>query len=285
MPESFSSKLEKAFSTKGQLCVGIDPHSELIIEAGLDDTVAGLETFSFKLLDEVSEVAGIIKPQVSFFERFGSRGFQVLENLLIEANRRGLLVIADAKRGDIGSTMQAYTDAWLSKDAPFICDALTLSPYLGFGTLNSAIAAAAERGKGVFILCATSNPEGVQVQQASVGEGTVALDVATQAAKYNSVTATSRSRFGNVGLVIGATVELSSFGLTLNNGVSEHRAPILSPGFGTQGASLSDVRKLFGENASDVICNVSRSALRNGLINARAAVVQDQQILARALAG
>lgn len=265
MPESFSSKLESSFAQFSQLCIGIDPHAELLTENGFDDNVQSLHTYVFKMLDQLTGVIGIIKPQVSFFERFGSKGFQVLEVLLSEAANRNLLVVVDVKRGDIGSTMQAYTDAWLAKDAPFMCDAITLSPYLGVSSLSSAMSIAAERGKGIFVLAATSNPEAKELQLAKQGERTVARIVADEVAELNSAMATSRGKFGNLGLVIGATIDLNEYGLQNLNQGDRLRSPILAPGFGFQGARLQDATSLFGDLAGDVIYTISRSALRNGL--------------------
>lgn len=283
MPESFSKKLDEAFA-KSQLCVGIDPHRELLEENNYDLTVSGLERFSLDLLDQVSDVVSIAKPQVSFFESFGSAGFAVLERILSEASSRGLLVIADAKRGDIGSTMQAYADAWLSKDAPFVCDALTVSPYLGVGSLAPAITAASERGKGLFILSATSNKEGKTIQTASAGDTTVANQVANEVAELNKVSSISRGKFGHLGLVVGATLDRYKFGLgELNSGVTELVTPILAPGFGAQGALLSQARMIFGLNAPNVIYSVSRSALRDGMSGVKAAVASDVAELAEAL--
>ena len=283
MPESFSKKLETAFS-QSQLCVGIDPHRELLEENDYDLNVSGLEKFSFELLDAISGSVSIVKPQVSFFESYGSKGFAVLERLLSEASSRGLLVIADAKRGDIGSTMQAYTDAWLSKDAPFMCDALTVSPYLGVGSLVPAVSEAAERGKGLFILSATSNKEGKTLQTAQVNGTTVANQVATEVAELNRVTATSKGRFGHLGLVVGATLDRGKFDLVgLNTGTTEFLTPILAPGFGAQGALLSQAKMIFGDNASNVVYSISRSALRDGMHNVRATVLADVAELEEAL--
>lgn len=285
MPETFSTKLERAFTTKGQLCIGIDPHSALVDEAGFVDDASGVEHFSMTLLDQVTDHVGIIKPQVSFFERFGSKGFAVLERLLSEASNRKLLVIADAKRGDIGSTMDAYSAAWLTKSAPFICDGLTVSPYLGFGTLNSAIAEATERGKGLFVLCATSNPEGRPIQEAMIIGETISESIAQQAITTNSLSAQSNSRFGNLGLVIGATVNRPDLLSALAKQTDRLRAPILAPGFGAQGAKLEDLKKIFSELAPDVICSVSREVLVDGLNNAGRWAANAQTSLREALAG
>lgn len=283
MPETFSRKIETTFTKYGQLCVGLDPHSELLEDAGFEDTVEGLRSFSFQLLDQLVGVVGIIKPQVGFYERFGSVGFKVLEEVCLEASRRGFLVIADAKRGDIGSTMSAYAQAWLGKASPFMVDALTVSPYLGTGALTAAIALASERGKGLFVLCATSNIEGQELQRSKSNGMTVAAAVAKEIETMNRVSAHSKTKFGTAGLVIGATVSLQEYGLTELNQSDSYKSLILAPGFGAQGASLSAARTIFGTNAENVIYTISRSALRNGLDQVRQTVTADKNELASAL--
>jgi orotidine-5'-phosphate decarboxylase len=284
LPESFSKKLETAFSRSGQLCLGIDPHEQLLDEAGYQQSAEGLYQFSMTMLDAITGTVSIIKPQVSFYERFGSAGFKVLENLCSEASSRGLLVIADAKRGDIGSTMTAYAQAWLGKAAPFLVDALTVSPYLGVGSLAETVSMASERGKGLFVLCATSNPEGESLQMSSNGGSSVARQIANEVALLNQVSAQSKTRYGTAGLVIGATLNLESYGLSeLNSEATGSFAPILSPGFGHQGARLSDAKKIFGLNADKVIYTISRSALRNGLNSVKSVIEADQQELAQGL--
>ncbi|MFM1992712.1 MAG: hypothetical protein RL600_540 [Actinomycetota bacterium] len=265
MPISFGSKLANSFAKYGQLCVGIDPHSALLSQWGLEDDVKGLEKFANAVLDSVVSRVGIIKPQVSFFERHGSKGFGVLERLAARAAETDLLVIMDAKRGDIGTTMDAYFDAWLGKNAPFICDALTVSPYLGFGSLKDTLSGSVERGKGVFVLAATSNPEGASVQRATIGGTTLANSIWESLAEINAVTASGNARFGSFGAVLGATLNLQSFGLgQVMAGQPNAATPILAPGFGAQGAELSASKQLFGEAASQVIHSVSRSVLQAG---------------------
>jgi orotidine-5'-phosphate decarboxylase len=265
LPISFGSKLANSFAKYGQLCVGIDPHSALLSQWGLEDDVKGLEKFANAVLDSVVSRVGIIKPQVSFFERHGSKGFGVLERLAARAAETDLLVIMDAKRGDIGTTMDAYFDAWLGKNAPFICDALTVSPYLGFGSLKDTLSGSVERGKGVFVLAATSNPEGASVQRATIGGTTLANSIWESLAEINAVTASGNARFGSFGAVLGATLNLQSFGLgQVMAGQPNAATPILAPGFGAQGAELSASKQLFGEAASQVIHSVSRSVLQAG---------------------
>lgn len=262
MPTNFGALLEQAFAKHGQLCVGIDPHAALLEEWGLPDDVSGLEAFALGSLEACSGNVGIIKPQVSFFERFGSRGFAVLEKLANRANETDLVVIMDAKRGDIGTTMAAYFDAWLGRTAPFVCDALTVSPYLGLETFAEIQSECLERGKGIFVLAATSNPEGADLQQARIADSTVAADVFQRLEEQNAITRPSGNRLGSFGAVVGATLSLEAFGIeSIRQGCA---TPILAPGFGAQGAKLANTRATFGAGADSVIHSVSRSVLAAG---------------------
>lgn len=264
MPASFGARLEQNFAKYGQLCVGIDPHAGLLDDWGLSDDVAGLETFALSTLAAAVGRVGIIKPQVAFFERHGSKGFAVLEKLAATAAQSDLLVIMDAKRGDIGSTMDGYFDAWLGQSAPFICDALTVSPYLGFDTLRPAMNECIERGKGLFVLAATSNPEAKTLQQSKISaEQTIAASIYEQIGNINKVTKDGGSNLGSLGAVIGATLNFASVGLTTLTSQTA-ATPILAPGFGAQGAELADAGVLFGVAKSHLIANVSRSVLAAG---------------------
>ena len=176
----FGRRLAHAMETAGPLCLGVDPHPGLLRQWGLSDTPAGLEAFSLTALEAAVGPEGprvaAIKPQVALYERHGSAGLAALERLLAAARDAGVLTIADAKRGDIGSTMDGYAAAWIADASPLAADAVTLSPYLGFGTLVPTIRAAHEAGRGVFVLALTSNPEGREVQH--VGEGSAEGSVA-----------------------------------------------------------------------------------------------------------
>jgi orotidine-5'-phosphate decarboxylase len=264
LPNSFSSRLVRNFERYGQLCVGIDPHSSLLEEWGLADSVDGLRVFANKVLDASVGRVGIIKPQVSFFERFGSKGFSVLEELATAASQSDLLVIMDAKRGDIGTTMDGYFDAWLSRTAPFVCDALTVSPYLGFDSLSNVFANAIENGKGVFVLSATSNPEGKTLQRAQVNGETIAADVLARLEQVNRVNLDPSGDLGNFGAVVGATLNFQSVGIGNIYTDGSLVTPILAPGFGAQGANLNQCVELFGAASSRVIASVSRSVLSAG---------------------
>ncbi|WP_296631721.1 orotidine-5'-phosphate decarboxylase [Rhodoluna sp.] len=265
MPTSFAKKVETAFEKYGQLCVGIDPHAALLSDWGLDDNVTGLEEFANRALDAAVGRVGIIKPQVSFFERHGSAGFAVLEKLAERAAATDVVVIMDAKRGDIGTTMDAYFDAWLGANAPFVCDALTVSPYLGFDSLKPLMKECLERGKGLFVLSATSNPEGAALQRATTGNETIAAQIWHGLGEINRVTAGPNEKFGSFGAVLGATLNLNSFGLSsVLEGQASAGTLILAPGFGAQGAELSASKILFGAASAQTLHSVSRSVLSAG---------------------
>lgn len=264
MPNSFSSRLVRNFERYGQLCLGIDPHASLLQDWGLDDSVDGLKTFSNRVLESAVGRVGVIKPQVSFFERFGAKGFAILEDLAQEASESDLLVIMDAKRGDIGSTMDGYFDAWLSRTAPFVCDALTVSPYLGFDSLTSVLAHALENGKGLFVLAATSNPEGKSLQKADINGISIAADILNRLEAVNRINLDPNGNIGNFGAVVGATLNFQSVGIGNIYNDESLVTPLLAPGFGAQGANLKQCAELFGVAAHRVIASVSRSVLSAG---------------------
>jgi orotidine-5'-phosphate decarboxylase len=261
VPTDFGSRLAQVFAVSGRLCVGVDPHPQLLTEWGLPDTAAGVLEFGSRVVDAVVGRAGILKPQVAFFERHGAAGYSALEGVLASARDAGLLVIADAKRGDVGTSVDAYGEAWLTPGAPLEADALTAVAYQGLGSLGGVLARAAGSGKGVFVLAATSNPEGVATQQALRADGrTVAAGVVAEVRERNGAVPIAGA-LGPIGVVLGATVRLSDYGIE-----PEHLAgvPILAPGFGAQGAEISDLGRLFGVASSHTVVTVSRSVLGAG---------------------
>ncbi|TXJ71840.1 orotidine-5'-phosphate decarboxylase [Streptomyces lavendulae] len=253
--EPFGARLRRAMDERGPLCVGIDPHASLLAEWGLADDVAGLERFSRTVVEAMADRVAVLKPQSAFFERFGSRGVAVLEKSVQEAREAGALVVMDAKRGDIGSTMAAYAEAFLHRDAPLFSDALTVSPYLGYGSLSPAVKLAEENGAGLFVLALTSNPEGGEVQHAvrADGRGVGATMLAHLAAENAGA-----EPLGSFGAVVGATLgDLSAYDLDING-------PLLAPGIGAQGATPADLPGVFGSAVRNVVPNVSRGVLRHG---------------------
>jgi orotidine-5'-phosphate decarboxylase len=254
MRAPFGSRLTTAVSARGPLCVGIDPHPSLLSQWGLTDDAAGLERFALGCVEALAGHVAVLKPQSAFFERHGSAGIAVLERVLADSRAAGALVLLDVKRGDVGSTMSAYADAYLSEGSPLAADAVTLSPYLGFGSLEPALELAEATGRGVFVLALTSNPEGASVQRADAGGRSVAQAVVTDAAVRNA----GMSPIGSVGVVVGATVGRADLDLTSLNG------PILAPGFGAQGATVADLRGVFGRDLRHVLPTSSREILRHG---------------------
>jgi orotidine-5'-phosphate decarboxylase len=254
-PEPFGARLRKALDTRGPLCVGVDPHPALLGAWSLPDSVAGLERFALTVVEALAERVAVVKPQSSFFERFGSAGIAVLERTVALAREAGALVILDAKRGDIGSTVEAYADAYLDPSSALFVDALTVSPYLGFGSLEPFFARAERNGCGVFVLAFTSNPEGASVQRALTDKGeTVGASILAQAAARNGEAAP----MGPVGAVLGATLADVPFDLGRLNGA------VLAPGLGAQGARPQDLRAVFGDALANVVPSTSREVLRSG---------------------
>ncbi len=249
----FGTRLRAAMDRFGPLCVGIDPHPPLLADWGLTDDAEGLERFAEICVEAFDGTVALVKPQVAFFEAYGSAGIAVLERTIEVLRASGTLVLADAKRGDIGSTMAAYARTWLG-DGPLGSDAVTVSPYLGFGSLDPALELAAAGGRGVFVLAATSNPEGAQVQTA-VGAGgrSVAQTMVDEVAARNA-----GAEFGSVGVVVGATLAAAPELAGLNG-------PILMPGVGAQGGGPASVRELVpADLLPAVVPNVSREVLRHG---------------------
>lgn len=260
MSDRFGERARAALSARGPLCVGVDPHAALLDSWGLEQDPAGVREFGLRTVEAAAGRVGFVKPQVSFFERFGSAGFAALEEVLAAARAAGLLVIADAKRGDIGTTMDAYADAWLTPGSPLEADALTVSPFLGVGSLDGAFSAAAAHGKGLFVLAATSNPEAVDLQRSVDGSGaTVSSAIIDEVSARNSRD-TAAGEWGSFGFVIGATVAWTDAGIAAYTPT----APILAPGFGAQGATPADLRSRFGAMGAAVIASESRSILSAG---------------------
>ena len=260
MSEGFGERVRSALHARGPLCVGIDPHSALLAAWGLTDDARGVREFGLRTIEAAAGRVAVVKPQVSFFERFGSQGIAALEDVLAAARAAGLIVIADAKRGDIGSTMDDYARAWLSPGSPLEADALTVNPFLGVGALAGTFALAEEHGKGLFVLAATSNPEAEGLQRSSGTTGaTVSASIIAEVSERNAA-ASGAGQWGSIGFVIGATVDWMQAGIEPFTPV----APILAPGFGAQGATPADLRSRFGAMSSAVIASESRSILSAG---------------------
>ncbi|MFT4215657.1 MAG: orotidine-5'-phosphate decarboxylase [Micropruina sp.] len=251
---SYQSRLTAAVAQRGALCVGIDPHPGLLRDWGLSVDAAGVEAFARRVVEALGTEVAVFKPQSAFFEIHGSAGVAVLERTLADIAGAGALSILDVKRGDIGSTMDAYAEAYLADGSPLAADAITVSPYLGFGSLQPAFDRAHRYGRGVYVLARTSNPEGGQVQLASAASGrSVAQEIIDDAARLNAETGQNA-----IGLVVGGTHS------DLGCDVSAFNGSILVPGIGFQGGRIDDLPALFGAALDNLLPAVSRDVLGVG---------------------
>jgi orotidine-5'-phosphate decarboxylase len=250
----FGQRLAEAMAARGSLCVGIDPHAPLLAVWGLTDDADGLARFTDTVVDALAGTVAVLKPQIAFYERHGSRGLAVLEDGVARARAAGALVLLDAKRGDIGSTMDAYAD-YLRPGHPLAVDAMTVSPYLGPGSLQPAVDTARACGGGLFVLARTSNPDAGTFQHATVGDRSVAQSVVDTVGRWNAED--GHGGTGSFGVVVGATLRDMDVDLAGLGG------PILAPGLGAQGGSPADLRRLFGSGHA-VVPTVSRDVLGAG---------------------
>lgn len=249
----YATRLAELTSARGALCVGIDPQPSVLDVWGLPHTVSGVERCARRVVEALGDAVAVFKPQSGFFEPFGSAGIAVLERVLADIRAAGALSLVDVKRGDIGSTMTGYAQAYLADDSPLAADAITVSPYLGFWSLRPAFDAAIASGRGVYVLARTSNPEGADVQLAQSSGRSVAQVIVDEARALNATDAR-----GAIGLVVGGThadlgIDLSGF-----NG------SILVPGIGAQGGRIDDLAQTFGDALARVLPSASREVLNVG---------------------
>lgn len=251
---AFGTRMRRAMDEFGPFCAGLDPHASLLTAWGLGDDVDGLARFTATAVEAFAGEVAAVKPQAAFFERFGARGMAVLEQAICDLRAAGTLVVLDVKRGDIGSTAQAYADAYLDQSSPMAVDAVTVSPYLGLSSVDPFLDTAATHGAGVFVLALTSNPGADRFQHArTAGGDTVAGEVLAGLAARN------RDAFplGSFGAVVGATIGTTTEDLAING-------PLLAPGYGAQGATMADLRRVFGPAIGNVVVTSSRDLLAHG---------------------
>ena len=265
----FGDKLiDKIRSIGNPLCVGLDPYLDKIPPLFRDGpmtpvdprTAKATKNFLMSLIDLLEHKIAIIKPQSAFFERMGWRGTQLLEDITSYAQEKGFLVLMDAKRGDIGSTAEAYAESFLTKDAPIKSDALTVSPFLGLDTLEPYIQAARVNGSGVFVLVKTSNPGSGDFQDLLVGEETLFEKIAQKLKPLSKNFEAPRTGWSSLGIVVGATYPAQGENL---RELLPH-TPFLIPGYGAQGGGAEDAVRTFvkGPNGYEGgIVNSSRAIL------------------------
>lgn len=251
----FGQRLRDTVTARGALCVGLDPHPALLNAWGLDESPASLERFAMTVVEALASEVAVLKPQAAFFEMYGSTGMAILERVVAESRQAGAMVLLDVKRGDIGSTMTAYANAYLDEHSPLAVDAMTVSPYLGFGSLAPALGIAEQTGRGVFVLARSSNPEGAGLQRAVNAEGrSVAQSMVDAAAENNA----GHEPMGYVGVVAGATIRAGELDFAKLNG------PILAPGIGAQGGTVQGLRAVFGPALPQVLPTTARDVLGHG---------------------
>lgn len=254
MTVPYGQRLSTLLTARGPLCAGIDPHPNVLRSWGLEADAAGLERCARGMVEALGGIVPVFKPQSAFFEAYGARGVAVLERTLADIAAAGALSLLDVKRGDIGSTMDAYAAAYLTDGSPLAADAITVSPYLGFGSLAGAIDVAERYGRGVYVLALTSNPEGPEFQHARTEDGRlVGQVVVDEAAARNP-----GPGLGHVGLVVGATIGRTGVDFSGLNG------SILAPGIGAQGAGAADLAEVFGRAVSLVLPSTSREVMAAG---------------------
>ena len=269
MINHFGNRLvTKIRSSKSFLCLGVDPHLDLIpkifdVNTKTSNIVGKVEKFCFSLLDAAVGLVPAIKPQIALFEQLGPDGMKLLSSLCKHAHSQNFLVIMDAKRGDIGSTSQAYANAYLGKDAPFPSDALTINPWLGIDSLEPFFKKASETSSGLFVLVHTSNKGSKDIQEMSLSTGIKCYEHLANILKPIVEKHKGALGLSSIGVVSGATFREESVALRklLPN------APFLIPGYGTQGASAKDA-------CAPLVQDIKHSNLLNfGLINASRSIL------------
>jgi orotidine-5'-phosphate decarboxylase len=254
----FADRALTAIREHGPLVLGLDPSGDLLVEWGLGDTADGLERFVDIVVDASAGTVGVVKPQAAFYERHGWQGIRSLARLVDECRRAGVLVLLDAKRGDVGSTNEAYAEAYLGPEAPIEVDAITITPYLGLAAMQPILDRAVANSAGVFIVTRSSNSEGRGIQRArhpstTTVEHQLVVDIATENRRVAPDT------IGPIGAVFGPTHgPPTDFDLSTMNGL------FLAPGLGTQGATPADVARCFAACPGRVLPSASRSLLAAG---------------------
>jgi orotidine-5'-phosphate decarboxylase len=254
--EPFASRFAAVRAARGPLVWGLDPSGALLEDWGLGDTPDGLDRFADLVVPVAATSVGLVKPQSAFYERHGWRGLRTLARLTGQARAAGLLVILDVKRGDVGSTNDAYAQAYLSNDAPFPADAITVHPYLGLGAMGAFVTRAHESGRGLLVVTRSSNPEGRPVQAARSAQGTVEETLLRDISQINAELAPGA--VGPVGAVVAPSPRLPALPLASMNGL------FLAPGVGAQGYTPQDVAETFAACPDRVMPSASRSLLAAG---------------------
>jgi len=250
----FADALTAKSKNTSPVCVGLDPDLGKLPE-GLPKDVTGVEAFCRGIVDATAHVACAVKPQLAYFELLGWEGMKAFWDVCRYAKSKGLLVIADGKRNDIGSTCEAYADAYLYDESPI--DALTVSPYLGSDGITPFIKRCADNGKGIFVLVKTSNASSGELQDLPVGDEVVHEHLAQLVESWAMHHIGKETSLSFVGGVVGATYPEE---MTYLRTLMPH-VPFLIPGYGAQGGTAADVARGFVPDGTGAIVNASRSII------------------------
>lgn len=267
-PQSFAQRFARLADERSPFCLGVDPSRDLLTKWGLPDTAKGLSDFCERIAEAAGERVAVVKPQSAFFERHGPEGLQVLQSLMKRFKAAGTLALLDVKRGDIGSTMDAYAETVFGAGSPYEADAATFTAYLGLGALVKTMERARACGACAFIVVRSSNPEGTSLQTSTGTDGRrVAQVLADGLREFNEK---SGPGVLPAGAVMGATLPDSDREVVERLG----GALMLTPGIGAQGAGFDDLKRLFAGREAQVIPTATRSVLEAGpdLASLRAAI-------------
>lgn len=250
----FADALTARVAKTSPVCVGLDPQLDKLPE-GITKNAEGVKEFCIGIIDAVADIASCVKPQLAFFEALGWQGMKAFWEVSVHAKHRGLMIIADGKRNDIGSTCEAYADAYLSPESPV--DALTVTPYLGSDGIAPFIKRCHANDKGIYVLVKTSNPSSGELQDLPIGDEVVHEHVAQLVESWAAQQLGPSTNYSCVGAVVGATYpEELKYLRTLMPHV-----PFLIPGYGAQGGTAQDVKHGFIADGTGAIVNASRSIL------------------------
>ncbi len=251
---NFADALTAATRQTSPVCVGIDPALDKLPE-GIARDPDGVLIFGKGIVDVVAGIASVIKPQLAYYELLGWQGMKVFWELCAYAKSKDLLVIADGKRNDIGSTCDAYADAYLYADSPV--DALTVNPYLGSDGIRPFAERCQKNDKGIFVLVKTSNTSSGDLQDLPIGDEVVHEHLAQLVESWSTTVLGETSNFSSIGAVVGATYpEEMKYLRTLMPHV-----PFLIPGYGAQGGTAADAAHGFVPDGTGAIVNASRSII------------------------
>ena len=245
----FADALTARIKETSPVCVGLDPRKDKLPE-GVDTL-----TFCKGIIDSVKDIASCVKPQLAFFEVLGWEGMKIFWEVCSYAKEQGLIVIADGKRNDIGSTCEAYADAYLGPDSPV--DALTVTPYLGSDGINPFIERCTKNNKGIYVLVKTSNKSSGELQDLPCGDEAVHENLAQLVESWGAPHLGTQTNLSCIGAVVGATYPEE---LKYLRTLMPHM-PFLIPGYGAQGGSAKDIKYGFLADGTGAIVNSSRGII------------------------